>query len=306
LHAPRNEICQHFPVCKDGRGTGRKYSKEIAELGGKLYEKQVSEHGTKVDPAGKAAAKERKRVKMGKIIASHWQDGKEDRKRVKAGKTGKFDTGKTTETRLTLGEMREQRMIRAEAAERRAKEACRRQDLIGARVRVECQGKEYFDGVVDSWDEGQREFKIVFDDGDELYSPINENSWDVQVLSKASKPPASNASGLGAGTGMGAGAGAGAQGRGNSTRRDEASMGERERWNEVLIEDSDSDVEIVSLKAARGRAGGGEGAESGELAFERGAKMSLSAPHIGAAVLYNKQTGLDLKAYMRIWLYRHA
>ena len=189
---------------------------------------------------------------------------------------------------MTLGEMREQRVVRAEAAERRAKEACRRRDLIGARVRVECQGKEYFDGIVDSWDEGQREFKIVLDDGDELYSPICENSWDVQVLSKASKAPASNA---------------------NSTRRrelDEDSMGERGKWKEVLIEDSDSDVEIVSLKAARGRAGGGEGAESGELAFERGAKMSLSAPHIGAAVLYNKQTGFYLKAYMRICLYRHA
>ncbi len=293
LHAPRNEICQQFPICKDGRGTGRKYSKEIAELGGKLHEKQVREHGTKVDPAGKAAAKERKRVKMGKISAS--QDGKEERKRVKTGKTGKFDTGnKTTgngegSKRLTLGEMREQRVMRAEAAERRAKEACRRRDLIGARVRVECQGKEYFDGIVDSWDEGQREFKIVFDDGDELYSPICENSWDVQVLSKASKAPASNAN--------------------NSTRRrelDEDSMGERGKWKEVLIEDSDSDVEIVSLKAARGRTGGGEGVKSGELPFERGAKMSLSAPHIGAAVLYNKQTGFYLKAYMRICLYRHA
>ncbi len=71
---------------------------------------------------------------------------------------------------------------------------------IGRRVRVQCSDGEKYDGTVIEWDAAQSEYKIIFDDGewsgayflypflfvplsgDELHSPLDSTSWDVEFL----------------------------------------------------------------------------------------------------------------------------
>jgi len=148
--AMRNTVNETFPRCKDGRGTARKFAAQMDSLAGKLHEKQVSDHGTKVDPQSEAAAKERRKAAKAKGITLG---------PARSGKSGEREAKQPN-----LAEMRDQRVIRAEAAELRAKEARRRQALLGARVRVQCT-EGFFDGTVDSWDDGLREFLILLDDG---------------------------------------------------------------------------------------------------------------------------------------------
>ena len=97
-----------------------------------------------------AAAKERRKAAKAKGIT------------LGSARSGK--SGEREAKQPNLAEMRDQRVIRAEAAELRAKEARRRQALLGARVRVQCT-EGFFDGTVDSWDDGLREFLILLDDG---------------------------------------------------------------------------------------------------------------------------------------------
>ena len=58
-----------------------------------------------------------------------------------------------------------------------------RPELIGAWVRVQCSDGRFYEGKVQGWNSRRAEYDILLDDGDRLNSPIDANSWDVQVLS---------------------------------------------------------------------------------------------------------------------------
>ena len=91
-----------------------------------------------------------------------------------------------------------------------------KRDLTGVRVRVQCSDGAKYEGVVTAWDAAEAEWKILLDDGacgvacvralpacvraaglaaaslpsdgpcsgDELSSPIDEDTWDVVVISE--------------------------------------------------------------------------------------------------------------------------
>jgi hypothetical protein len=50
-------------------------------------------------------------------------------------------------------------------------------------VRVQCSDGRFYEGRVQGWNSKIAEYDILLDDGDRLNSPIDANSWDVQVLS---------------------------------------------------------------------------------------------------------------------------
>jgi hypothetical protein len=58
-----------------------------------------------------------------------------------------------------------------------------RPELIGAWVRVQCSDGCFYEGRIRGWDSKIAEYLILLDDGDKLSSPIDANSWDVEVLS---------------------------------------------------------------------------------------------------------------------------
>lgn len=46
--------------------------------------------------------------------------------------------------------------------------------LIGTRVRVECSDGSFYEGNVDSWDAGSKEYRIVLDDGEDSSTSSND------------------------------------------------------------------------------------------------------------------------------------
>eukprot|EP00286_Rhodomonas_abbreviata_P001337 CAMPEP_0181290040 /NCGR_PEP_ID=MMETSP1101-20121128/1207_1 /TAXON_ID=46948 /ORGANISM="Rhodomonas abbreviata, Strain Caron Lab Isolate" /LENGTH=182 /DNA_ID=CAMNT_0023394309 /DNA_START=53 /DNA_END=598 /DNA_ORIENTATION=+ len=56
-------------------------------------------------------------------------------------------------------------------------------DLIGSRVRVQASDHDFYEGTVDGWNSQTRQYHILFDDGDDAETAIDETTWDVQVIS---------------------------------------------------------------------------------------------------------------------------
>ena len=68
--------------------------------------------------------------------------------------------GKCSEKKGTLGTV-----VKAAGKAGKPRNPARKTDLIGARVRVECSDGQFYQGLVHSWDNTSKEYKIILDDG---------------------------------------------------------------------------------------------------------------------------------------------